>query len=85
MPENKLPAKNTKGRTKDPLEGVTLEKLLTELVDGFGWKLLNKKIPLQCFYNNPSITSSLKFLRRTPWARARVEKLYLQFLKNGIK
>ncbi|WP_028456327.1 VF530 family protein [Chitinilyticum litopenaei] len=59
----------------NPQHGITLERMLLDLVDHFGWKELARQIPIQCFYNEPSIKSSLKFLRRTPWARARVEEL----------
>lgn len=59
----------------NPQHGITLEQMLTDLVDHFGWKGLHKQIPLQCFFNEPSIKSSLKFLRRTPWAREKVEAL----------
>ncbi|MBS0354941.1 MAG: DUF2132 domain-containing protein [Proteobacteria bacterium] len=62
----------------NPLHGVTLEHMLTELVARYGWKSLGAAIPIRCFNNDPSIPSSLKFLRRTPWARAEVERLYLQ-------
>ena len=62
----------------NPLHGVTLEMIVTRLVEQYGWKELGKRIPIQCFINEPSIKSSLKFLRRTPWARAKVEELYLQ-------
>lgn len=65
---------------KDPLHGVTLEKLVTELVDTYGFEMLGKKIPINCFNENPSIKSSLKFLRRTPWARAKVEDAYFMHL-----
>lgn len=69
---------------KDPLEGVTLEKLLTELVDHYGWKHLGEQITINCFTSDPSIKSSLHFLRRTPWARTKVERLYLNFLKTKV-
>ncbi len=62
----------------NPLPGLTLEMIVTRLVEQYGWKELGKRIPIQCFINEPSIKSSLKFLRRTPWARAKVEELYLQ-------
>jgi len=62
----------------NPLHGVTLEMIVTRLVEQYGWKELGKRIPIQCFINEPSIKSSLKFLRRTAWARAKVEELYLQ-------
>ncbi|WP_297572155.1 VF530 family protein [uncultured Deefgea sp.] len=60
---------------QDPQHGITLEKMLTDLVDHFGWEELARRIPIKCFSNNPSIKSSLTFLRRTPWARAQVEQL----------
>jgi uncharacterized protein (DUF2132 family) len=61
-----------------PLHGITLEMILTQLVEQYGWLELAKRIPIRCFFNEPSINSSLKFLRRTPWARSKVEELYLQ-------
>lgn len=63
---------------KDPLHGVTLEALLTELVARCGWDGLARQIDVRCFKNDPSIKSSLSFLRRTPWARQKVEALYIQ-------
>lgn len=66
----------------DPLHGITLEMILTDLVQQYGWEELGKRIPVRCFTNNPSIKSSLKFLRRTPWARKKVEDLYLTS-RNG--
>lgn len=62
----------------NPLHGITLERMLTELVDHLGWEAMGSAVPIRCFTHEPSIASSLKFLRRTPWARARVEELYLQ-------
>jgi uncharacterized protein (DUF2132 family) len=64
--------------SKDPLHGVTLEMILTHLVERYGWEALGREIPIRCFQLNPSIKSSLTFLRRTPWARAKVEELYRQ-------
>lgn len=61
----------------NPLHGLTLETILTDLVTHFGWEELGRRIPVRCFLFEPSIKSSLKFLRRTPWARAQVEALYL--------
>ena len=61
----------------NPLHGVTLEMILTSLMEQYGWDELGKRIPIKCFTTNPSIKSSLKFLRRTPWARKKVEDLYL--------
>ena len=66
----------------DPLHGVTLEKIVTELVEAYGFEDLAQRIPIRCFQNDPSIASSLKFLRRTPWARAKVERLYLAHLRD---
>jgi uncharacterized protein (DUF2132 family) len=63
--------------SNDPLHGVTLEMILTQLVEKYGWAGLSSLIPIRCFFNEPSIKSSLKFLRRTPWARKKVEELYL--------
>jgi uncharacterized protein (DUF2132 family) len=62
----------------NPLHSITLETILVKLVEKYGWVELGKRIPVQCFINDPSIKSSLKFLRRTPWARKKVEELYLR-------
>lgn len=67
----------TRSSSQDPLHGVTLEMLLTLLVEKYGWEELASRIDIKCFANDPSITSSLKFLRKTPWARQKVEALYL--------
>ena len=67
----------TATQPKNPLHGITLETVLTTLVRHYGWAGLCKQINLQCFFNNPSIKSSLNFLRKTPWARQKVEDLYL--------
>lgn len=69
-------------RSPDPLHGVTLEKLLTELVTEFGWERLGREVPINCFRFEPSITSSLRFLRKTPWARAKVESLYVAWKRH---
>jgi uncharacterized protein (DUF2132 family) len=61
----------------NPLHGVTLEIVVTKLVDHYGWEKLGNKININCFKNDPSVKSSLKFLRKTPWAREQVENLYL--------
>ena len=63
-------------------QGVTLEMILTQLVEHYGWEELGKRIVINCFTNDPSIKSSLKFLRRTPWARKKVEELYLNSLNE---
>lgn len=65
----------------NPLHGKTLEAILNELVDRFGWEKLGKQIPINCFLDNPGISSSLKFLRKTPWARKKVEDLYLKTIR----
>jgi uncharacterized protein (DUF2132 family) len=65
----------------DPLHGKTLEAILHRLVDHYGWKELGLQIKIRCFTDNPSIQSSLKFLRKTPWARKKVEEMYLDLLK----
>jgi uncharacterized protein (DUF2132 family) len=62
----------------DPLHGKTLENIIKELVAYFGWETLGQHIPINCFTINPSIQSSLKFLRKTPWARKKVEELYVR-------
>ena len=69
-------------KSNDPLHGITLEMILTELVDHFGWETFASHIKINCFSNNPSIKSSLTFLRRTPWARNKVEKLYREYLED---
>ncbi len=61
----------------NPLHGVKLEQIVIQLVENYGWEHLGYLIPINCFLNNPSIKSSLHFLRRTPWAREKVEKLYI--------
>ncbi len=63
---------------KDPLHGVTLEMVLTRLVEKYGWEDMSRRIKINCFAKDPSIKSSLTFLRRTPWARKKVEDLYCQ-------
>ncbi len=65
----------------DPLQGKTLEMIVTELAAYFGWQELGQRIAIRCFQSDPSVASSLKFLRKTPWARAKVESLYL-FMKR---
>jgi uncharacterized protein (DUF2132 family) len=65
-------------KPKDPLHGVTLEMIVTQLVEKHGWAELGRRIDIRCFNFDPSVKSSLQFLRRTPWARAKVEELYLR-------
>lgn len=67
----------TQSASNDPLHGKTLQMIVTHLVEMYGWEELSKRIPVNCFKSNPSINSSLKFLRKTPWARKKVEDLYI--------
>lgn len=67
---------------RNPLHGLTLERMLTDLVDHYGWAELGARIPVRCFNLDPSIPSSLRFLRKTPWAREKVEQLYLYTLRQ---
>lgn len=66
--------------SNDPLHGVTLQKIVVQLVDFYGFNRLAELIPINCFLNNPSVKSALTFLRKTPWARKKVEDLYLRTL-----
>jgi uncharacterized protein (DUF2132 family) len=66
----------TNNQPQNPLHGITLEMILTQLAAQYSWEELGQRIPIKCFTDNPSIKSSLKFLRRTPWARKKVEELY---------
>lgn len=66
---------------KNPLHGITLEMIVTQLVQQYGWAELGRRIPIRCFMEDPSIKSSLKFLRQTAWARKKVEELYLKSIK----
>lgn len=71
MPTNDKPA------NRPVLEGITLEAMVTQLAERIGWEAMGAAVPIRCFTHDPSIKSSLKFLRRTPWARKKVEELYL--------
>ena len=71
--------------SKDPLHGVTLEKLLERLVERYGWEELGKDVRIKCFTNNPSIKSSLTFLRKTLWARKKVEDIYRESERQRIE
>jgi len=64
-------------QNKDPLHGVTLKKILQDLVEQYGWEYLAEKVQIRCFMFDPTINSSLKFLRQTPWAREKIEKIWL--------
>jgi len=70
-------------KSNDPLHGKTLEFIVNSLVDYYGWEQLSTHINVKCFTNNPSVQSSLKFLRKTPWARKKVEDLYLTISRKG--
>ena len=72
-----------KEQPRNPLHGMTLEAILTALVEGYGWDGLGERIPVRCFTSEPSVASSLKFLRKTPWARDKVEGLYLFMLREA--
>jgi len=72
----------TPAQPANPLHGITLEVILTQLVAHFGWPELGAQVNIRCFTTDPSIGSSLKFLRRTPWAREKVESLYLFMLRE---
>ena len=73
---------DTPAQPKNPLHGMTLEKIVTELADYYGWEGLGERINIRCFTHDPSVNSSLKFLRKTPWAREKVESLYLFMLRD---
>jgi len=76
--------KATPKQANNPLHGVKLKDMLVQLEENYGWEMLATKVNINCFYSNPSISSCLKFLRRTPWAREKVEQLYLELLDKGI-
>ena len=71
--------------SNDPLHGKTLETILNELVAYYGWEHLGARININCFTSNPSIKSSLTFLRKTPWARTKVEQLYVKMVKKNAR
>ena len=73
----------TTPQPNNPLHGITLEKILTALHARYGWEELGRQIDIRCFTHDPSIASSLKFLRRTPWARERVESLYVYMVRRN--
>ena len=72
-------------RRVDPLHGITLKMIVEHLVDRYGWDGLGERIEIRCFTHDPSVQSSLKFLRKTPWARAKVESLYLHSVAHPRK
>lgn len=77
-----LPPGQPPAQARNPLHGLTLESIVTALVAHYGWAGLGERIPVRCFTSDPSIASSLKFLRKTPWARDKVEGLYLFMLRD---
>jgi len=81
FPATAAPA-GSAAQPRNLLHGVTLEALVTELSEYFGWQGLAERIPVRCFQSDPSVASSLKFLRKTPWAREKVESLYLFMLRE---
>lgn len=83
VPERPLAAASTTtGQPRNPLHGVTLEAMVTALAEHYGWAGLGERIPVRCFNVDPSVSSSLRFLRKTPWAREKVEGLYLFMLRD---
>ena len=70
-------------KSNDPLHGVTLEKIVTDLSTRFGWEELARRVPIRCFQFDPSVKSSLAFLRKTPWAREKVEDLFVRWKLTG--
>lgn len=76
---------STPPQARNPLHGITLEQMLQALVAHFGWPGLGQQINIRCFTSDPSISSSLKFLRKTPWAREKVESLYLYMLREQAR
>jgi len=79
--KDRITKKELEAQPNNPLHGIRLDTILNELFAEYGWKGLAEQVNLNCFKSNPSMKSSLKFLRKTPWARAKVEKLYLDVFK----
>jgi uncharacterized protein (DUF2132 family) len=71
-------SRNVARKPTDPMQGMTLEAILVELVDHYGWDELGRRVSIRCFTDDPSVKSSLKFLRKTPWARAKVDALFVE-------
>lgn len=82
MSDEQKPVTPPAAQPRNPLHGMTLEAILTALVERYGWDGLGERIPVRCFNLDPSISSSLRFLRKTPWAREKVESLYLFALRE---
>jgi uncharacterized protein (DUF2132 family) len=68
----------------NPLHGITLEMILSQLIEHYGWNEMGRMIEIRCFTHDPSLKSSLKFLRKTPWARTKVEDLYLKYVREHL-
>lgn len=85
MTDTPVKKKKDKHLPADPLHGITLEKILNDLVDNYGWKEMGETVRIKCFNVDPSIKSSLTFLRRTPWARSKVERMYIRLLRAQSK
>ena len=81
-PAGPAPAPPKPAQPRNPLHGLTLESIVTSLADYYGWEHLGELVPIRCFAIDPSVGSSLKFLRKTPWAREKVESLYLFMLRE---
>jgi hypothetical protein len=81
-PEDLSPPSSPTPQPRNPLHGLTLQAIVTQLADFYGWDELGQRIPVRCFTHEPSVNSSLKFLRKTPWAREKVEGLYLFMLRE---
>ncbi|RUR70063.1 DNA-binding protein VF530 [Variovorax guangxiensis] len=79
---SEAPAPAPRPQPRNPLHGVTLEAIVTALAGHYGWERLSELVPIRCFTLDPSVSSSLKFLRKTPWAREKVESLYLFMLRE---
>ena len=82
-PETTEASADAAAQPRNPLHGVTLQRIVEDLVDYFGWDDLGERIPIRCFTFEPSVSSSLRFLRKTPWAREKVEGLYLFMLRDA--
>lgn len=80
MPKNSNPLSEKPKQTNNPLHGITLKAILEYLIENEGWERMGNKVNINCFNSDPSINSSLKFLRKTPWARKKVEDYYLDCL-----
>jgi len=82
MNDSTSPPTTPPAQVRNPLHGLTLEAIVTALAEHYGWEGLGERIPVRCFQSDPSVASSLKFLRKTPWAREKVEGLYLFMLRE---